>query len=81
MPKLHRRKEATGSVCLVESLIIGGATIKDFCTKLEKKKNELYRIRYNSFSNYNVYIIMSVLLLSLVLGFLIVFREFGMISE
>lgn len=28
-----------------------------------------------------VYGIMSVLLLSLVLGFLIVFREFGMISE
>lgn len=66
---------------LVESLIICGATIKDFCTKLEKNKNEWYRIRYHSFSEYNVYIIMIVLLLSLVLGLLNVFREFGMISE
>ena len=32
-------------------------------------------------THYTVYGIMSVLLLLLVLGFLIVFREFGMISE
>ena len=32
-------------------------------------------------TRYTVYGIMSVLLLLLVLGFLIVFREFGMISE
>ena len=63
-------RERKGCVLCTRCLKLSVPQYMDFCVEFEEKN-----------THYTVYGIMSVLLLLLVLGFLIVFREFGMISE
>ena len=73
--KLHRREETTGSVCDEDS-----SSSLSYHKKSLAFFKALPRGREETMGD-TVYGITSVLLLLLVLGFLIVFREFGMISE